>query len=473
MLTPLRTLSHQCEDFIHDAEIEELLRPQPLDAGHFRALVAKALDKQALAVDETAVLLRASPELRQEAFEAARTLKRKVYGNRIVLFAPLYIGNFCVNDCTYCGFRRSNRDAIRRTLTEEEVAAQVKALEDRGHKRIIIVFGDHPSYDADIIGRTAEAVYRVHSRHGEIRRVNVNAAPLDVEGFRRVKQAGIGTYQIFQETYHHATYSQVHPAGTLKSDYLWRLDALARAFEAGVDDVGIGALFGLYDWRFEVLGLVTHARHLQARYGCGPHTISFPRLRPASGNAEVTTPHAVSDDNLKYLVAVLRLSVPYAGLILTAREPGALRREALAFGISQIDAGSRVEIGGYTEFGDTQRMDREQFELADVRPLDTIMRELLADGYLPSFCTACYRLGRTGQHFMEFAIPGFIQTFCTPNALTTLMEYLVDYASEETRAAGLALVTQALDRMSDGPMKRTLVQRLTAIQTSDSRDLYV
>lgn len=473
MLTPMRTLSNRCEDFIHDGQLEEFLRPQPLDIGHFRAVVAKALDKQALAVDETAVLLRASPELRQEALEAARTLKRKVYGNRIVLFAPLYIGNFCVNDCTYCGFRRTNRDAVRRTLTEEEVAAQVKALEDNGHKRIIVVFGEHPNYGADVIGRTVEAIYRVHSKHGEIRRVNVNAAPLDVDGFRRVKQAGIGTYQIFQETYHHETFSKVHPAGTLKSDYLWRLDAMARAFEAGVDDVGIGALFGLYDWRFEVLGLVTHAQHLQARYGCGPHTISFPRLRPASGNAEVKTPYAVSDDDLKYLIAVLRLSVPYTGLILTAREPAALRHEALAFGISQIDAGSRVEIGGYTEVGDAQQMNREQFELGDIRPLDTIIRELLKDGYVPSFCTACYRLGRTGQHFMEFAIPGFIQTFCTPNALTTLMEYLVDYASDDTRAAGLALIAQELEHFSDGPMKRTLVQRLAAIQTSDSRDLYV
>ncbi|MGA2447941.1 MAG: [FeFe] hydrogenase H-cluster radical SAM maturase HydG [Polyangiaceae bacterium] len=473
MLTPVRTLSHHCEDFIHDSEVEELLRPQPLDIGRFRGVVAKALDKQALTVDEAAVLLRASPELRQEVLDAARELKRKVYGNRIVLFAPLYIGNFCVNDCTYCGFRRSNRDAVRRTLTDDDVTAQVKALEDMGHKRIIVVFGEHPAYGADVIARTVENIYRVRSRHGEIRRVNINAAPLDVEGFRRVKEAGIGTYQIFQETYHHATFAKVHPAGTLKNDYLWRLDAMGRAFDAGVDDVGIGALFGLYDWRFEVLGLVTHARYLQSRYGCGPHTISFPRLRPASGNAQVTTPYAVDDDNLKFVIAVLRLSVPYTGLILTAREPAELRREALAFGVSQIDAGSRVELGGYTEFGDAQQMDREQFELGDVRPLDAIMRELLTDGYVPSFCTACYRLGRTGQHFMEFAIPGFIQTFCTPNALTTLMEYLVDYASEETRAAGLALVAQELGRVPEGPMRRTLEQRLNAIQTSDSRDLYV
>ena len=250
-----------------------------------------------------------------------------------------------------------------------------------------------------------------------------------------VKQAGIGTYQIFQETYHHETYARVHPAGTRKADYLYRLDGLSRAMEAGCDDVGIGALFGLYDWRFEALGLVSHALHLQSRHGCGPHTISFPRLQPACG-VELDGEFLVSDHDFKRLIAILRLAVPYTGLILTARERPELRREVMAFGVSQIDAGSRIEIGGYTEAGDAQRMEREQFSLGDVRPLDAVMRDLIEDGYVPSFCTACYRLGRTGEHFMEFAIPGFIKRFCTPNALSTLMEYLVDYASPETRAAG-------------------------------------
>jgi 2-iminoacetate synthase len=302
--------------------------------------------------------------------------------------------------------------------------------------------------------------------------VNINAAPLDHEGFRTVKAAGIGTYQIFQETYHRATYAQVHPAGTRKGDYLWRLDALSRAFEAGCDDLGIGALFGLYDWRFEVLGLVAHARHLQTRYGVGPHTISFPRLQPALGVTLDGYP-LVSDDDFKRLIAILRLSVPYTGLILTARERPELRREVMAFGVSQIDAGSRIEIGGYTETGDAQVMEREQFALGDIRSLDEVMRELIEDGYLPSFCTACYRLGRTGEHFMEFAVPGFIKRFCTPNAMTTLQEYLTDYASEETRAAGARLLAQELSRIEDGSLRTRLVERLRRIQETDERDLYL
>jgi 2-iminoacetate synthase len=258
---------------------------------------------------------------------------------------------------------------------------------------------------------------------------------------------------------------------TRKGDYLWRLDALSRAQEAGIDDVGIGVLFGLYDWRFEVLGLVAHALHLQQRYGVGPHTISFPRLRPAQGVMHQDQ-YLVSDQDFKRLIAILRLAVPYTGLILTAREEPALRREVLGFGVSQIDAGSRIEVGGYTEAGDAQVMEREQFELGDIRPLDTVMRELLEDGYVPSFCTSCYRLGRTGEHFMEFAIPGFIKRFCTPNALTTLLEYLVDYATPQTRAAGEKLIAAELEKMEEGPLKRELLDRLQRIRETDARDLY-
>jgi len=301
--------------------------------------------------------------------------------------------------------------------------------------------------------------------------VNINAAPLDHEGFATVKAAGIGTFQVFQETYHHATYGEVHPRNSRKGDYLWRLDAMSRAFEAGQDDLGIGALFGLYDWRFEVLGLVSHALHLQKHYGVGPHTISFPRLRPAAGVSPRDT-YRVSDDEFKRLIATLRLAVPYTGLILTAREPPALRREVMAFGVSQIDAGSRIELGGYTEAGDAQSMEREQFELGDIRSLDVVLRELAADGYIPSFCTACYRLGRTGEHFMEFAIPGFIQNMCTPNALTTLMEYVVDYASKETYDTCLRLIEQELAKMPEGPRKRDLSDRLRRIRETNERDLY-
>jgi 2-iminoacetate synthase len=473
MLPMSSALSRHATDFIDDARLERLIEPAGLvDVAELHDVVTKSLSKEPLGIEETAVLLRAqSPELREEVFQAARTLKQQVYGNRIVLFAPLYVGNRCVNDCTYCGFRRSNRAAVRRTLSTPELREQVAALEQRGHKRLIVVFGEHPSYDADFIATSIRGIYDVQRGHGEIRRVNVNAAPLDHAGFKTVRAAGIGTYQIFMETYHHRTYANVHPRGTLKADYPWRLDALSRAFEVGQDDVGIGALFGLADWRFDVMGLVSHAIFLRDRYGCGPHTISFPRLRPASG-APLDAGRCVSDADFKYLIAVLRLAVPYTGLILTARESAGLRRDAMAFGVSQIDAGSRIEIGGYTEAGDAQQMDREQFELGDVRSLDAVIRELCEDGYIPSFCTACYRLGRTGEHFMEFAIPGFIKRFCTPNALATFVEYLIDYASPETRAAGKRQVEAELAALPDDPLKRRLLDRLAQIEEGGQRDLY-
>ncbi len=386
------SLSRSGYDFIDEEYLHGLLnrRAEPAE---IRDIIAKSMAKQPLAVEETAALLATDqPELIGQIFDAARQLKRDVYGNRIVLFAPLYVGNNCNNDCIYCAFRRSNRDEVRRTLDEESLRQQVLALENKGHKRLILVFGEHPHYDPEFMAECVQHVYATRTGRGEIRRVNLNAAPLDHAGYATVKAAGIGTYQIFQETYHHDTYARVHPAGTRKSNYLWRLDGVARAMEAECDDVGIGALFGLYDWRFEVLGLVSHARHLQEHYRCGPHTISFPRLRPACG-VKLDETYLVDDANFKRLVAILRLSVPYTGLICTAREPPALRREIMAFGISQIDAGSRVEIGGYTEVGDAQVMELEQFELGDIRPLDHVVRELLVDGYIPSFCTACYRLG--------------------------------------------------------------------------------
>ena len=467
-----RALSKNAHDFIKDGFLTSLLG-RPADARHVRDIIAKSMAKEPLAVEETAVLLNATqPELVESIFDAARQLKRDVYGNRIVLFAPLYIGNDCTNECEYCGFRASNLEAVRRTLDRDELATQVLALERRGQKRLILVFGEHPRYSAEFIAEAVRTVYSVRQGHGEIRRVNINAAPMDHDGFRTIREAGIGTYQIFQETYHHPTYTSVHPPGTSKGDYLWRLDALDRAWESGCDDVGIGALFGLYDWRFEVLGLVTHARHLMDKFNCGPHTISFPRLRPASG-VRLKEEWAVSDDDFKRLVSILRLSVPYTGMILTAREPAELRREILAFGVSQIDAGSRIELGGYTEAGDAQQQvqEREQFELGDIRSLDEVIRELLVEGYIPSFCTACYRLGRTGEQFMEFAIPGFIQRLCTPNALTTLKEYLIDFASPATRAVGERLLEQQLAEMPDSDEKRELIHRLQRIESTDERDL--
>jgi 2-iminoacetate synthase len=464
-------LSRSGHDFINDEQLHDLLEARA-DASQVRDIIAKSLSKEPLAVKETAVLLAAAdPELTEQIFDAARQLKRDVYGNRIVLFAPVYVGNNCTNDCVYCAFRRSNREEVRRTLDEGALRQQILALENKGHKRLILVFGEHPDYDAEFMAECVHHVYATTTGRGEIRRVNLNAAPLDHDGYRIVKEAGIGTYQIFQETYHHETYRRVHPKNTNKSNFLWRLDGVARAMEAECDDVGIGALFGLYDWRFEVLGLVSHALHLQKHYNVGPHTISFPRIRPACG-VKLDEKYLVGDDDFKRLVAILRLSVPYTGLICTAREPPALRREIMAFGISQIDAGSRVEIGGYTEVGDSQVMELEQFELGDIRPLDTVVRELLVDGYLPSFCTACYRLGRTGEHFMEFAIPGFIQNFCTPNALSTLMEYLVDYATPETRTAGEAAIRREVEKLADGERKQLLLDRLRQIVETEKRDLF-
>ncbi len=467
-------LSSQAVDFVDEDRLNELLGKSPVDTAQLQDVLAKSLAKVPLNLEETAVLLCADKsEQVERIFEAARTLKQQVYGNRIVIFAPLYIGNQCTNDCIYCAFRRSNKDAERRTLKSIELKSQVEALEIKGHKRLILVFGEHPKYDAEFIHDCVRLTYETKIGHGEIRRVNINAAPMDVDGYRRVKEAGIGTYQIFQETYHHESYAQCHPANTRKGDYLYRLDALSRAQEAGIDDVGIGVLFGLYDWRFEVMGLVAHALFLQERYNVGPHTISFPRLQPAKG-IKLDERYLVDDESFKRLIAVLRLAVPYTGLVLTAREPADLRREVMSFGVSQIDAGSRIELGGYTEAGDAQvqAMEKGQFRLSDVRSLDEVMRELVVDGYLPSFCTACYRLGRTGEHFMEFAIPGFIKQFCTPNAITTLMEYVVDHASPDTREVAEKLIREEIGKITDEKLKTLLIERVKKIKSSHERDLY-
>jgi 2-iminoacetate synthase len=467
-----KKLSKNGIDFIDDAKIETLVKNVKEDKVRIREIIAKSMEKKPLAVAETAVLLSAeSPELVEEIFNAARQLKKDVYGNRIVIFAPLYIGNYCINECVYCAFRRSLRTTVRKTLNQEELIAQIEALEDSGHKRLILVFGEHPNYTADFMAETVKTVYTIRKGHGEIRRVNINAAPMDHEGYRKVKDAGIGTYQIFQETYHHETYAKVHPSHTHKGNYLWRLDGLSRAFESGCDDMGIGALFGLYDWKFEVLGLVTHSHHLQKTYGVGPHTISFPRVRPAHG-VELDPKYFVSDHDFKRLVAILRLSVPYTGMILTARETAEIRREVMAFGVSQIDAGTRIELAGYTKKTEGQELNKEQFQIGDVRPMDEILRELMQNGYVPSFCTSCYRSGRTGQIFMEYAIPGFIEKFCTPNALLTLEEYLLDYSSPETRKVGEKLVAEELQKIEEGPQKQKLLVRLNSMQNAGKRDLY-
>jgi 2-iminoacetate synthase len=474
-------------DFIDDDRISETLATARPDPARVREVLAKALSKQRLDAAETAALLKIEdPGLWQEVFAAARKLKNDVYGNRIVLFAPLYVGDKCINNCAYCGFKCSNREAVRKTLSDDELRSELVALEGQGHKRLILVWGEHPDYPAEEMARVVRLAYSTKAGRGEIRRVNINAAPLGVDGYRKMKEAGIGTYQVFQETYHHPTYRAMHPANTRKGDYLWRLTAHDRAMEAGVDDVGIGALFGLYDWRFEVIGLLAHTIHLEERFGVGPHTISFPRVNVAS-NVDMDRSHFVSDEDFKKVIAVLRLAVPYTGLILTARETPAMRREGLALGVSQIDAGSRIELGGYQELRArlgtrsessantvmslAQELNREQFELHDTRPLDAVVHELIRDGYIPSWCTSCYRLGRTGEHFMEFSIPGFIKRYCTPNALTTLAEYLTDYATEETKRDGLALIEKEVGQLADEKTRDAVRERIARIRTTDERDL--
>lgn len=444
--------------FIDPAEIERILAENAAPTEEqVRQVIARSLAKHRLSLAQTAVLLNAdTSEARALILDGARQLKQAVYGNRIVLFAPLYISNRCVNGCTYCGFRAENGAAVRRTLSESEIITETQALEAAGHKRLILVFGEHPACGAEAIARSVRQVYAVKNGPGEIRRVNVNAAPLDVEGFRQVHAAGIGTYQIFQETYHPEVYKKYHPVGP-KSNYEGRLTAFDRAMEAGIDDVGIGALLGLHDWRFEVLALVRHTNHLEACFGVGPHTISFPRINAASG-VDFRVENAVADDDFIRLVAILRLAVPYTGLILTAREPAALRDKLIEYGVSQIDGGTRLEIGGYTSSATGQNLHREQFELHDDRSLAEVIDALVARGRIPSFCTACYRKGRTGEHFMEFSTAGFIKRCCTPNALLTFAEYLEDYASEEFRAKGWRMieaeadptVTERLERVKKG-----------------------
>jgi len=456
--------------FISEREIGEILGCARPDRQLVLDIIAKSLDKKRLTLHETAVLVNTEdPELIEEIKAGARKLKEEVYGKRIVLFAPLYVGNKCVNDCTYCGFRAENRSQKRITLTLPELIREVEMLEEMGQKRLILVYGEHPEYSPEFIAESVRTVYRVKKGNGEIRRVNINAAPLDIQGFRTVKDAGIGTYQVFQETYHRGAYSRYHSKG-VKRDYDWRLASLDRAQEAGIDDVGIGALFGLYDWRFEVLGLIRHVNHLEAVYNVGPHTISFPRLQRAS-NVSYEERWIVSDAEYTRMVAILRLAVPYTGLIMTAREPAAIRDEVLQFGVSQIDGGTRIEMKGYSEKAQNQDLDAEQFQISDSRSLARIMDELIDREYLPSFCTACYRSGRTGEHFMEFSVPGFIKRYCTPNAMLTMAEYLEDYAQNGTREKGYRLIQKNLDEMEVNAYKIKLEERLELVKKG-KRDLY-
>jgi len=459
-------------DFVRDDLIESLLQAKrDPDRLQIRDILDRAAALHRLEPEETAALLNVrDDDLWQEIFEVAYGIKNRVYGPRIVTFAPLYCSNLCVNSCVYCAFRQENRDEKRRQLTTAEVRRETEALVAVGHKRLIVVYGDHPETGMDYMAETIKAIYDVKVGSGEIRRVNINAAPLSVEQFNVMREIGIGTYQVFQETYHHETYREVHPRGP-KSDYAWRLYGLHRAQEAGIDDVAIGVLFGLYDWRFEVMGLLYHAIDLEEKFGgVGPHTISFPRLEPAANTPFTSdSPYKVSDEDFKKLIAVIRCSVPYTGMIVTARETAEIRHQAIQLGCTQTDASTRIGIGAYSEEYDEQEANRQQFLLGDTRSLDEVVRELAQMGLLTSFCTAGYRCGRTGSYFMSIAKKGKTHQFCIPNAILTFKEYLLDYGSDETKRIGERLIEQRLGEVPEN-IRPVLKQRLQEIENG-ARDL--
>lgn len=439
------------------------------DAQQVRETLAKARELEGLRESEVALLMGLSdPELLQELFDSARHVKETIYGRRLVLFAPLYISNLCRNECAYCAFRARNKEVDRRALTQEEIANETRILLDQGHKRVLLVAGEaYPNEGFSYVLDSIRTVYSVRSGPGEIRRINVNVAPLSVEEFRVLGQHRIGTYQLFQETYHRETYGRVHIAGK-KRDFSWRVTAMDRAMQAGIGDVGIGVLFGLFDWRFEILALLGHARYLEDRYGVGPHTISVPRLEPALGAPMAEhPPRPVSDLDFRKIVAILRVAVPYTGIIMSTRETAAIRRETFALGVSQISAGSRTSPGGYAAGGEEEA---SQFSLGDHRGLEEVIRDVVSLGYIPSFCTGCYRLGRTGADFMDLAKPGDIRHHCDPNAVSTFAEYLVSYGGAQTRAMGLALIDELMEKMD--PRAARTSRRLLAKVQSGERDVF-
>ncbi len=455
------------QNFIPDSRIFELMERTP-DPVRVREILKKSRTLARLTMEETAELLAVTdPVLLREIFDAAKAVKDDIYGSRLVLFAPLYISNLCKNDCAYCAFRVSNRGVKRRALTMEEIRIETEYLLQTGQKRVLLVSGEaYPKEGLNYVMDAIATVYSARDGKNSIRRLNVNIAPLETADFAVLKEAEIGTYQLFQETYHQPTYRELHTFGP-KSDYLYRLTAIDRAFEGGFDDVGVGILFGLYDYRYEVLALMAHIEHLEATFGMGPHTISVPRLEPAEGAPLASQPpHPVSDEDFMKIIAVLRLSVPYTGLILSTRETPEIRRASFDLGVSQISAGSRTNPGGYSEDGSC-----EQFSLGDHRSLDEVVRDICEHGYLPSFCTSCYRLGRTGLDFMEFAKPGAIREKCLPNALFTFEEYLIDYASKETKKVGRALMDQKLEDVP--PEIRLQVQAMLKKVREGDRDLFM
>lgn len=452
----------------HERIYNYLKNTTPPDRQELNTIIAHGRELQGIDFQEAERLLMVEDDDHIHAIlETANYIKKEIYGKRLVLFAPLYVSNLCNNECLYCAFRRSNSFITRRTLTMEEVRKEAEHLVAEGHKRVLLVSGEGLGETAlDFSLKAIETIYSVKIGNGEIRRININIAPLAVESFRKLKEARIGTYQLFQETYHYDTYKKMHPRGP-KSNYLYHLTAMDRAMEAGIDDVGVGILFGLYDYRFEIMALLQHIRHLEGKFGVGPHTISVPRLEPATGSEiAARPPHEVPDKDFKKLIAILRITVPYTGMILSTRETAEIRRQALDLGISQISAGSRTNPGGYSENESTP-----QFSLGDHRSLDEVIYDIASHGYIPSFCTGCYRLGRTGSDFMDLAKPGLIKHYCLPNAITTFKEYLVHYASEKTRNLGEKLIEEMINDIPKDTIREKTRDFLNRVEKGEN-DLY-
>ena len=455
--------SPYADEFIDHQEVLDSLeeaRRESRNPARVAQILEKAARLKGLSHREAAILMDCSdPVLEERIYALAADIKQRFYGNRIVLFAPLYLSNYCVNGCVYCPYHARNKTIPRRKLTQEEIAQEVRALIRTGHKRLAVEAGEDPVHNPlEYILESIRTIYSVHEGGNSIRRVNVNIAATDVESYRRLKAAGIGTYILFQETYNKAQYQRLHPTGP-KSNYAWHTEAMDRAQEGGCDDVGVGVLFGLAGYRYELVGLLMHAEHLEARFGVGPHTISVPRICPADDISLDEFQDALPDAIFRKLVAVLRVAVPYTGMIVSTRESARMREQLLHCGISQISGGSRTSVGGYTT---VERHDETaQFDVSDTRPLDEVVRWLLENEHIPSFCTACYREGRTGDRFMSLCKSGKIGLCCTPNALMTLKEYLMDYASPATRAAGEALIARSL---ADIPLERTREITRTRLQ---------
>ena len=461
--------SSKAEEFINHEEILSTLAYAD-EHKHDKALIteilAKAKLEKGLSHREASVLLACDiPELNEEIFALAKKIKDDFYGDRIVLFAPLYLSNYCVNGCVYCPYHAKNKHIARKKLTQEDIKREVIALQDMGHKRLALETGEDPvNNPIEYVLESIKTIYSIKHKNGAIRRVNVNIAATTVENYRKLNEAGIGTYILFQETYHKESYEQLHPTGP-KHNYAYHTEAMDRAMDGGIDDVGIGVLFGLDKYRYEFAGLLMHAEHLEAVHGVGPHTISVPRVKPADDIDPNDFDNSLSDEMFCKIAACIRIAVPYTGMIISTRESPQVREKIIRLGVSQISGGSRTSVGGYCE--EKRPHDTEQFDVSDNRTLDEVVNWLMTAGYIPSFCTACYREGRTGDRFMSLCKSGQIQNCCHPNALMTLKEFLMDYASEDTRKKGEALIEKEIDNIGSEKVKQIVRERLVKIENGE------